>query len=41
MLLGAFIVNDYRTYIYPATSRANMAMIESRLRAKGVEHSSG
>lgn len=36
VLLGAFIVNDYRTGINPATSRANMAMIESRLRAKGV-----
>jgi len=36
VLLGAFIVNDHRTGISPATSGANMAMIESRLRAKGV-----
>jgi acyl-CoA thioesterase I len=36
VLLGAFIFNDHRTGISPATSGANMAMIESRLRAEGV-----
>ena len=36
VLLGAFIINDYRAGINPATSGANMAMIENRLRAKAV-----